>query len=176
MPSEKVLLGKQQIFADLKEKLSAAAAGVIVDYKGITVAQDTKLRKDLREAGVEYMVVKNTLLGIAAKDVGLDDIIPSLNGTTALAVSSDHVAAAKILSKYADESKGKFSVKCGFVDGGVIDADGVKALAKLPSREVLIAQVLGGFNAPISGFANVLNANLRGLVVALNAIAEKQSA
>ena len=176
MPSEKVLLGKQQIVADLKEKLSAAAAGVIVDYNGITVAQDTKLRKDLREAGVEYMVVKNTLLGIAAKDVGLDDIIPSLNGTTALAVSSDHVAAAKILSKYADESKGKFSVKCGFVDGGVIDADGVKALAKLPSREVLIAQVLGGFNAPISGFANVLNANLRGLVVALNAIAEKQSA
>ena len=176
MPSEKVLLGKQQIVADLKEKLSDAAAGVIVDYKGITVAQDTKLRKDLREAGVEYMVVKNTLLGIAAKDVGLDDIIPSLNGTTALAVSSDHVAAAKILSKYADESKGKFTVKCGFVDGGVIDADGVKALAKLPSREVLIAQVLGGFNAPISGFANVLNANLRGLVVALNAIAEKQSA
>ena len=176
MPSEKVLLEKQQIVADLKEKLSSAAAGVIVDYKGITVAQDTKLRKDLREAGVDYMVVKNTLLGIAAKDVGLDDILPSLSGTTALAVSSDHVAAAKILSKYADDSKGKFSVKCGFVDGGVIDANGVKALAKLPSREVLIAQVLGGFNAPITGFANVLNANLRGLVVALNAIAEKQSA
>ncbi len=176
MPSEKVLLEKQQIVASLKDKLSGAAAGVIVDYKGITVAQDTKLRKDLREAGVEYMVVKNTLLGIAAKDAGLDGIIPSLSGTTALAVSGDHVAAAKILSKYADDSRGKFSVKCGFVDGGVIDADGVKALAKLPSREVLIAQVLGGFNAPISGFANVLNANLRGLVVALNAIAEKQSA
>lgn len=176
MPSEKILLEKQQIVADLKDKLSAAAAGVIVDYKGITVAQDTKLRKELREAGVEYMVVKNTLLGIAAKEVGLEDIIPTLNGTTALAVSSDHVAAAKILDKYAEESKGKFTVKCGFVDGGVIDANGVKALAKLPAREVLIAQVLGGLNAPISGFANVLNANLRGLVVALNAIAEKQSA
>lgn len=165
MPSEKILMGKQQVVANLKEKLSSAVSVVVVDYKGITVAQDTALRKELREAGVEYMVVKNTLLGIAAKDVGLDDMIPSLNGTTAVAVCGDHVAAAKILCKFADNSKGKYNVKCGYVEGKALDADGVKALAKLPSREVLLTQVL-----------YALNGNLRGLAVALNAIVEKQSA
>ena len=165
MPSEKILMGKQQVVAGLKDKLSSAVSVVIVDYKGITVAQDTALRKELREAGVEYTVVKNTLLGIAAKEVGLEGIVPSLKGTTALAVCNDHVAAAKILCKFADNSKGKFNVKCGDVEGKVLDADGVKALAKLPTREVLLTQVL---------FA--LNGNLRGLAVALNAIAEKQSA
>lgn len=177
MPSEKILLQKQQIVAELVEKLKGSVAGVLVDYKGITVADDTKLRKELREAGVEYSVIKNRLLALAAKEAGLEGMIPTLENSTALAVSeSDHVAAAKILNKYAEGSKGKFTVKCGFVEGNVIDAAGVAELAQLPSREVLVAKVLGGFNAPISGFANVLNANLRGLVVALNAIAEKQSA
>lgn len=176
MPSEKVLEQKKAVVAELVEKLQSAAAGVLVSYKGITVADDTKLRKDLREAGVDYAVVKNTLLKRAADTVGLAGLDGVLEGTTALAVSKDdYVAAAKILSKFADSNK-DFEVKAGFAEGKVVDVAGVKALAKLPPKEVLIAQVLGGLNAPITGFAGVLNATLTGLVVALNAIAEKQQA
>ena len=177
MPSEKVLTQKQQIVEGLVERISRSAAGVLVDYKGISVEADTKLRRELREAGVEYTVVKNTLLRFAAEKTGLSELSEVLNGTTAFATSeNDPVAAAKLLQKYADNSLGAFSIKAGFVDGKAIDAEGVKALAKLPSREVLIAQVLGGLNAPITGFVNVLNGNIRGLVVALNAIAEQKSA
>lgn len=162
MPSEKVLAEKQGVVAALKEKLQGATAGVLVDYSGITVADDTKLRKELREAGVEYGVVKNTLLAFAAKEVGFEGLCDVLNGTTALAVSSDPIAAAKILCKFADDSKGKFTVKAGFLDGEVMDAAGVNELAKLPSKEQLLVQLL-----------SVLNGNIRGLAVALNAIAEK---
>ena len=178
MPSEKILQQKKEIVAKLTEQLKNSVAGVLVDYKGITVANDTKLRKELREAGVEYAVVKNSLLSLAVKEAGLEGLDAVLTGTTALAVSeSDHVAAAKILTKYAEDSKGAFSVKAGFAEGKILDVAAVKDLAALPPREVLVAKVLGGLNAPITGFANVLNGNLRGLVVALNAIAEqKQSA
>lgn len=125
---------------------------------------------------MEYAVVKNTLLKRAAANVGLSDLDSVLEGATALAVSAeDHVAAAKILCEYAEKNK-TFEIKAGFVEGKVIGAEQVQDLAKMPPKEVLVAKVLGGLNAPISGFANVLNANLRGLVVALNAIAEKQSA
>lgn len=176
MPSEKILEQKKQAVAALSESLKAAHTGVIVNYKGITVAQDTKLRKELREAGDEYMVVKNTLLRLALKDAGIDGLDHVLEGTTALAISKeDYVSSAKILAKFAETSK-KFELKAGFVDGGAIDADGVKELAALPSKEVLVAQVLGGLNAPITGFVTVLNGTMKGLVVALNAIAEKQAA
>jgi len=177
LPSEKVLQQKAEVVADLKQKLEKSVAGVLVDYKGISVANDTKLRKELREAGVDYAVVKNTLLRFAAKDVGYEGLSSVLEGTTALAVSeTDPVAAAKILAKYAEDSKGAFKIKAGFVEGKVLDANSVNELAKLPSREVLVARVLGGLNAPISGFVNVLNGNIKGLVVALNAIAEKKGA
>lgn len=176
MPSEKVLQQKQQMVEELAEKLSNSVAGVIVDYKGITVADDTQLRKELREAGVNYFVVKNTLLRFAAEKAGLDGLKDVLEGTTAIGISDDPVAAAKILSKYANSSEGSFAVKSGFVDGKVLGAAEISELAKLPSKEVLVAKVLGGLNAPISGFANVLAANMRGLVIALNQIAEKQSA
>ena len=177
MPSEKILKQKQQEVEILAEKLNSAMAGVLVDYKGISVANDTKLRRELRQADVEYMVVKNSLLRRAAEKAGLEELTGVMVGTTALAISkTDAVAAAKILSKYAEDSKGAYSVKAGFVEGKAIDANGVNALAKLPSREELVAQVLRGFNAPISGFVNVLNGNIRGLVIALNQIAEKQSA
>lgn len=176
MPSEKILQEKQAFVQQLTEKLQGSVAGVVVDYKGITVADDTQLRRKLREAGVEYAVVKNTLLKRAAGNVGLSDLDSVLEGATALAVSAeDHVAAAKILCEYAEKNK-TFEIKAGFVEGKVINAAEVQDLAKMPPKEVLVAKVLGGLNAPISGFANVLNANLRGLVVALNAIAEKQSA
>lgn len=176
MPSEKILQEKQAYVEQLTEKIQASVAGVVVSYKGISVADDTALRRKLREAGVEYSVVKNTMLRRAAEKTGLSDLDSVLEGSTALAVSAtDHVAAAKILCEYAEKSK-TFEVKAGYVEGKVIDAAGVAELAKMPPKEVLVAKVLGGLNAPISGFANVLNANLRGLVVALNAIAEKQSA
>ncbi len=176
MPSEKILEQKKQSVAVLTERLKGACTGVIVDYKGITVAQDTKLRKELREAGSDYMVVKNTLLRLALKDAGIDGLDYVLEGTTALAISKDdYVSSAKILAKFADTSK-TFELKAGFVDGGAIDADGVKELSALPAKEVLIAKALGGLNAPITGFVTVLSGTMKGLVVALNAIAEKQAA
>ena len=176
MPSEKILQKKQEFVEQLAGKLSGAVSGVVVSYKGITVADDTKLRSDLRKAGVDYAVVKNTMLRRAADKAGLGDLDEVLTGTTALAVSSeDYVAGAKILSDYAEKSK-TFEIKAGFVDGKVIDAAGVKELASLPPKEVLVAKALGGLNAPISGFVCVLNANLRGLAVALNAIAEQKGA
>lgn len=176
MPSEKILAEKQQYVAELRESLKSACVGVIVSYKGITVAEDTKLRKDLREAGDTYRVVKNTLLSRALKDAGIEGLDQVLEGTTAIAYSNDnYVSGAKILSAFADKSK-TFEIKAGFVDGGAVDAAAVKELAELPSKEVLVAKALGGLNAPITGFVTVLNGTMKGLVVALNAIAEKQAA
>lgn len=176
MPSEKLLQQKQEYVAQLTEKLKGSLSGVVVSYKGINVADDTKLRKELRAAGVDYAVVKNTMLHRAAANVGLEELDSVLEGSTALALSAtDYVAAAKILSKFAETNKA-LEVKAGFVEGKVINAEGVVELAKMPSKEVLVARALGGLNAPITGFVHVLNANLRGLVVALNAIAEKKGA
>ena len=176
MPSEKILEQKKQAVAQLSENLKEACAGVIVNYSGINVADDTKLRKELREAGDTYVVVKNTLLGRALKEAGIDGLDSVLEGTTALAYSkTDYVSAAKILSAYADKSK-TFEIKAGFVDGSALDASGVKELAELPSKEVLVAKVLGGLNAPITGLVTVLNGTIKGLVVALNAIAEQKGA
>ncbi len=159
MPSEKVLESKKQIVAALTETLKGAAAGVLVDYKGINVADDTKLRKELREAGVEYSVVKNTMLRFAAKEAGLEGWDEVLNGTTALAVSKeDPIIAAKIIAKYVDVVQGDaFKIKSGFMDGKVVDADTVNALAKIPTKEVLIATMLSSLNAPISKFAVVID-------------------
>jgi len=176
LPSEKILQEKQAYVGELSGKLKNAVAGVVVKYEGISVADDTALRRKLRAANVDYAVVKNTMLRRAAADAGLSGLDSVLEGTTALALSpEDHIAAAKILCEYADKSK-TFEVKAGFVEGETISADQVKELAQMPPKEVLVARVLGGFNAPITGFVGVLNANLRGLAVALNAIAEKQSA
>ena len=158
MPSEKVLELKKQQVADLKERLDASIAGVVVDYKGISVEDDTKLRKELREAGVEYTVVKNTLLGRAIEGTSLADMSSVLEGTTAIATSKDdYIAAAKILNKYAEKSD-SFSIKSGYLDGEVISLEKINSLAKLPSREVLLATVLNAFNAPIASFARAVQA------------------
>lgn len=176
MPSQKILEQKKAIVAELEEKLKSSCAGVIVSYKGINVSDDTKLRKELREAGVEYFVVKNTLLSRAASNVALEEVNSVLEGTTALAISKDdHVAAARILCKFASDNK-FFKVKAGFIEGKVVSVSEVNSLAKLPSKEVLTAKVIGGLNAPISRFVTVLNGNIKGLLVTLNAIAQKQSA
>lgn len=158
MPSEKVLELKKQQVADLKERLSGSIAGVVVDYKGISVEDDTKLRKELREAGVEYTVVKNTLLGRAIEGTSLADMSTALEGTTAIATSKDdYVAAARILNKYAEKSD-SFKLKTGYIDDEVIGLDKLDSLAKLPSREVLLATVLSAFNAPIASFARAVQA------------------
>ena len=176
MPNEKVLESKKALVDRLSDQLKNSVAGVLVNYKGINVADDTTLRKKLREAGVEYFVVKNTLLRFAANNAGYSELSDVLEGTTALGLSAeDPVVTAKILAEYAKDAEGDFSIKAGFVDGKVLNADEVNELAKLPSKDVLVAKALGSLNAPISGLANVLNANLRGLVIALNQIAEKSA-
>jgi len=175
MPSEKVLQQKKEVVSDILGKLSTAKGVVLADYRGLTVEQDTELRRALRKSGVNYHVVKNTLTKIAVDELGLNALDPFLKGPTAMAYSQeDPVTAAKVMNEYAVKYE-KLQLKAGVVEGKVIDADGIKSLANLPSREVLIAQVLGGLNAPITGFVNVLSANMRGLVVALNAIAEKKA-
>lgn len=176
MASASVLAQKQQIVDELTVKLKNSIAGVLVDYQGITVEDDTALRSNLRKAGVEYAVVKNTLLSKACDIVGFEDMKTVLNGMTAMAISeNDPVAAAKILAEYA-EKHDNYKIKLGFVQGKVISSAEVGQLAKLPSKEELIAKMLGSMNAPISGLVTVLNGNIRGLVVALNAIREKQEA
>lgn len=178
MPSEKVLEQKKQAVADLVERFQNATAGLFIDYKGINVEQDTKLRKAFRDAGVTYTVTKNTLLRFAVKEAGLEDVSSVLEGTTSVATSAeDPVAPAKVFSDFMKENKDlEVSIKTGFVDGKILSADEIKALADLPPKEVLVAKVLGGLNSPITGLANVLNGNIRGLATVLSAIADKKQA
>ena len=158
MPSTVILEKKQAQVAALAERIKGSIAGVVVDYKGINVEDDTKLRRELREAGVEYTVVKNTLLKRAAEYAVLEGLDPILEGTTAIATSADdYVASARILQKYADDHD-NFSLKSGYLDGEVIDLAKLQALAKLPSREVLLATVCSVFNAPIAAFARGVQA------------------
>ena len=158
MPSAKILEAKKAEVAAIAERLQGACAGVIVDYKGINVADDTVLRKELREAGVEYTVTKNTMIELAIKGTELEGLSDCLAGTTALATSKDdYVAAARILAKFANTHK-NFTIKSGFLDNEVISLDKIDSLAKLPSREVLLATVCNAFNAPISAFARAVQA------------------
>ena len=172
---------KQAVVAELKENLANAKGVVLTSYSGLTVAQDTELRRELRNAGVTYHVVKNTMLRIAANEAGLEGITEHLEGTTAMAYSEDAVAPAKVICDFIKKNKldeaGVLTVKVGVVEGKVIDAKEVKALAALPSREELIAKVLGSMNAPISNTVNVLQGVIRNAVYVLDAIrAQKESA
>ncbi|OQB15166.1 MAG: 50S ribosomal protein L10 [Firmicutes bacterium ADurb.Bin193] len=174
MPSEKVLQQNKEKVAAIAERLKTSAAGVLIDYRGLTVEEDTNLRNEFRKAGVEYRVVKNTLTNFAAKEAGLDGLEPVLHGPTSLAThETDLIAPAKVIVEFAKKHQ-VVEIKSGFVEGRVVSVDEVKKLANLPSKEEFIASVLRGFNAPISGLVNVLNGNIRGLVCALSAIAEKK--
>ena len=157
MPNAKVLSEKQAIVASLVDTLQSASAGVLVDYKGITVAEDTALRHELRENGVEYSVVKNTLVRRAIDQVGMSELDSVLNGTTSLAVcENDPVAPARVISGFAKKMDGKFEIKGGFMDGKVISMETINSLASIPALPVLQAQVLGTMLAPISGLACVI--------------------
>ncbi len=160
MPNAKVLSEKQAIVAALTEQLQNATSGVLVDYKGITVSEDTALRVELRQNDVTYGVVKNTLARFAVKNAGLDELDPVLNGTTSLATSStDPIAPMRIVNKYAKQlGDGKFSIKGGFMDGKVLSLDEIIALADLPSKDTLLAQTLGMMLAPITSLAIVIKA------------------
>lgn len=156
MPSKVILEQKQQAVADLAEKIKNSVSGVLVNYQGITVEDDTAMRKALREAGVKYMVVKNTLTGRACDMVGYSDIKQYLNGMTAIAISEkDAVAPAKVLKKYAEKVE-SFKILAGYLDGAVIDEKTVTALADIPSKETLIAKFLGSIQSPIYGLAYAL--------------------
>lgn len=158
MPSAKILAQKQAATEALTEKVKNAAAGVLVNYTGITVEQDTALRTALRNAGVDYHVYKNTMTKRACEAAGYGDMAQYLDGMNAFAVSeSDPIAAAKILKEYADKLE-NFSLVAGFVDGRVIDAKQVEELAKTPSKEVLLGRLLGSLQAPLYSLARVLTA------------------
>ncbi len=154
MPNAKVLEEKKALVASLVEKIRNSPAGVLVDYKGINVEDDTKLRRALRQAGVDYAVIKNTMIRFAADELGFSELDEHLNGTSALAISTtdDVVAPAKILGDFAKKNE-NFKIKAGFLEGKVISEEEVKKLANMPSRETLIAQVLYSFNYPIMQLA-----------------------
>ena len=157
MPNAKVLESKKAVVEALTGKIQEATSVVFVDYKGITVAQDTELRKQFREAGVEYSVVKNTLTNFAAKNAGYD-FSEVLNGTTAMAsTTGDPIAPARIVCEFAKKNKNVLSIKGGIVEGSVLSADALNGFGELPSKNALVAQVLGTFLAPISSLACVLD-------------------
>lgn len=148
---------KQPIVAEISEMLDGAASAVVVDYRGLTVAQDTELRKTLREAGVSYKVYKNTLIKRAAEGTAFAALEPHLEGPTAIAVSKDDATApARLLAEFAKKAD-KLEIKAGIVEGTYYDADGMKVIATIPSREVLLGRLLGSMQSPITNFARVLN-------------------
>ena len=158
MPNAKVLESKKAIVDALADKMQNATSVVFVDYKGITVAQDTELRNKFREAGVEYAVVKNTLTRFAANKIGYSEFDELLNGTTAMASTTDDpIAPARIVSEFAKKNKNVLKIKGGLVEGKVQSIENLAAFGELPSKNALIAQVLGTFLAPISSLAFVLD-------------------
>ena len=160
MPNAKVLSEKQAVVAGLIETLKSSASGVLVNYEGITVAEDTNLRNELRKAGVEYAVVKNTMVRRALDDTGLSELDDVLHGTTSLAVSKeDPIAPMRVIHKFAKGLEGdRFVIKAGFMDGKVLPLADIAALAELPSKEVLLGQVLGMMLSPITSLAIVIKA------------------
>jgi large subunit ribosomal protein L10 len=164
---------KAQVIDRLAEKLRVGSA-VLVDYQGMDVARTTDLRRRSRELGVEFVVAKNTLAKRAADEAGIQGLRDFLTGPTALAFSEDPVASAKLMAQFADQVE-TFALKGGVLDGGrILDQADVVALSKLPGREQLIAQIVGGISSPLTGFVTVLNNTVQGLVVALGQIAEQK--
>ena len=155
--SEAIIAKKAALVEEVTEKFKAAASVVIVDYRGLTVEQDTALRKQLREAGVSYKVYKNTMIRFAAKGTEFEALEPHLEGPTALAVSKeDATAPARVLAEFAKKAD-KLELKGGVVEGTYYDAAGIGVIASIPSRDVLLGRLLGSMQSPITNFARVLN-------------------
>lgn len=167
---------KQQIVSEVREDLKNAKTAIVTDYRGLNVEQLTKLRRALRAEKVKYMVVKNTLASIAAHELGFEVLDTYLEGPTAIAYGfEDPVSPAKVLIKYAKDFD-KLEIKGGLLEGTLIDPSRIKALADLPPREVLLAQVAGAFAAPMTSFAGVTQGILRKFVGTLDAVREKKAA
>ena len=148
---------KQPIVAEISEVIKDAQSVVLVDYRGLTVEEDTALRKQLREAGVNYKVYKNTLMNFAFKGTDFEALAPYLNGPSAIAVSTDDATApARILAEFAKKAK-NLEIKAGVVEGDLYDAKGMQAIASIPSRDVLISKLLGSLQSPMANFARVIN-------------------
>ena len=157
MPNAKVLSEKQAIVEALTQRISNATAGVLVDYKGITVAEDTALRRELRGADIEYSVVKNTLLRFAVDKCNYNEFDSVLNGTTSLATTEgDPIAPIRIVSEYAKKLNGKFEVKGGFLEGKILSLNELDEIAQLPGKDALYSKVFGTLLAPITSLAVVL--------------------
>lgn len=168
------LEAKKALVAEIAEKLKASQGTIVVDYRGLNVEEVTELRDKAREQGIEYKVYKNSSLRFAAKEAGQEGLLESLKGPSAIAFcDADPIAPAKLMSDFAKDHE-NLEIKSGVVDGKVVSVEEIQALAKLPSREELVAMTLRGLNAPITGFVNVLNGTIKGLVVALSAIADKK--
>ena len=164
---------KKQIVEEIKDKLQKAKSVTFVDYRGLTVEEDTKMRKEFKQNGAEYKVYKNRLMLLALNELGIKGAEKYLEGTSAVAFGyDDEVAQAKIVCDYADKTK-KLSIKFGLINGQCVDSKEIEALAKLPSKDVLVEKLLGTLLGPITGLARVLNAPTQGLAIALNAIATK---
>ena len=154
MPNAKVLSEKQAIVEALVERIKNASAGVLVDYKGITVAEDTALRTELRKDEANYTVVKNTLTRKALDKLGMTELDEVLNGTTSLATAeNDPIAPFRILNDYSKKLGDRFNIKAAFMDGKVLSASEIAEMAELPSKDALYAKVLGTMIAPITGLA-----------------------
>ncbi|NLU31160.1 MAG: 50S ribosomal protein L10 [Clostridiaceae bacterium] len=163
MPSERILQQKKEEVEKLSGKLAKAQAFVLADYRGLTVEQDTKMRRAMREAGVDYRVYKNSIVRFAVKDTQYSELEKYLEGPTAIAISdTDPVTPSKLIAQFAKDYE-KLEIKAGMVEGKILDIDGVKELAQTPSREELLARLIGS-----------LQSSLYGLAIALNAIVEKQ--
>lgn len=157
MPSAKILEQKEKMVGELAEKMKSAQSGVLVNYCGITVEKDTSLRNELRKNGVHYKVIKNTYIKKAADIAGLSGFDSVLEGMTAIALSDDPIAPAKVLNKFAEDND-SFELKAGFIDGRVIDVNEIKSLAAIPSREGLIVKLLGSIQSPLYNFAYAIQA------------------
>lgn len=167
---------KTALVQEIKGKLSQSMAFVLADYRGLNVAEITQLRRQLREAGAELKVVKNTLTRIAARDLGLQGLDPYLEGPTAIVFTyNDPVAPAKILAGFA-KTKENFKLKAGMLQGKIISPAEIRALAELPPREELLAKVVGGLQGPLYGLVNVLAGPLRNLVYVLEAVRQQREA
>jgi len=166
---------KEAVVKELTDKFGTAKSLVITDYLGLNVAEITELRSKLREAGVEFKVVKNTLATIAANDVEMEEMTEFFSGPTAIAFGEeDAVSPAKILVEYAKEHE-VLEIKAGFLNGEIISKEKVESLAEIPSREELLAKAFASMKAPLSGLVNVLQGNIRGLVQVLNQIKEEKA-
>lgn len=166
---------KQKVVDDIRQKMEGSTGIILADYRGLTVSQVTNLRVELRQAGIEYRVLKNTMVRRAADEIGIEGIESFLKGPTAIAFSPDPVAPAKILMEYSKKNK-SLKIKAGIVEGRVIGPEMIKSLSELPSREVLLSQVLAGMQAPIQGMVNVLQGPVRKMGYALEEVRKLKEA